>query len=203
MTDFCVGQITVEESLRPEHGVLRVASLSITSDARVAAERIVQQARAEADALTQEARGNAENAVREAEQKVLQRANELLTNLKQTNELFLQHAQSMVVDLAQCLFDRLVMETTPRDRIEAAFKRVHSEGASSAVNAVLRVHPEDFDLLPALEWEVKADPAMARGVCRLEAGNGEWCADFSAAADALKAAFQQAVQDLPGNEEPS
>jgi flagellar biosynthesis/type III secretory pathway protein FliH len=203
MTAFCVETITPETSLRAEYGVLRVKALAITSDARLAADRIVEQARAEAENLLQQARDEARVLMQEAEQEVLQRADQLLRSLEETNETFLLRAQDTIVDLAQGLFDRLVLEATPREQIEAALKRVMREAPPKLVNPVLRVHPDDAGLLPAVEWEVKPDASLSRGVCRLEASSGEWCADFNAAVAALTAAFTQAVEESGGGAEPT
>jgi flagellar biosynthesis/type III secretory pathway protein FliH len=203
MSAFCIDTITVDASLRPENGILRVPSLAVTRDAQVAAQRILQQARTDADTLSETAREEARHAVENAERESLRNAGQLLKVLEKANETFLMRTQDMIVDLAQGLFDRLVLEATPRERIEAALRRVQHEAPSKLAVAVLRVHPEDVELLPELEWEVKTDPTMARGVCRLEASGGEWCADFNAAVAALKSAFAQAVQDAGGDADAS
>lgn len=195
MTDFCVDTITLEANLRAEHGVLRVASLAVTSDARLAADMILQQARNEAEIVLQQARDDAQRLTQEAEKQTLQRADQLLQALEQANATFLLRAQDTIMELAQGLFDRLVMATTPREQIEAALKRVLREAPTKLVNPTLRVHPDDAGLLPAVEWEVKPDPSLSRGVCRLEASAGEWCADFSAAVAALKSAFAHAAEE--------
>jgi type III secretion protein L len=195
MTAFCIDTITSDAGLRAEHGVLRANALTVTTDARALAARIVEEARAEAEALKQEASAAARQLTQDAETQTLQRAEQLLQALGQAHETFLQHAQSMVVDLAQGLFDRLVLEATPREKIEAVFRRVQQEAPSRMVNPLLRVHPDDFSLIPSTEWEVKADASMQRGVCRLEASGGEWRADFDASVAALKSAFAAAVME--------
>jgi flagellar biosynthesis/type III secretory pathway protein FliH len=196
MTAFCVDTITPEANLRAEHGVLRVASLAVTSDARLAADRILENARAEAEIVLQQAREDAQRLAQAVEQQTLLRAEQLLQVLEQANATFLVRAQDTIVDLAQGLFERLIMATTPREQIEAALKRVLREAPPKLVNPVLRVHPDDAGLIPAVEWEVKPDPSLSRGTCRLEASAGEWCADFSAAVAALKSAFAHAVEEL-------
>jgi len=201
MTAFCVDTIVIEAGWRPEHGVMRQESLAVMADARAAAENILERARADAEAIRQAARDEAARAVHDTERETLERARELLGRLEQANATFLLRAQDMVVDLAKSLFDRLVLDVTPRRRIESALKRVQREAPAEPAGALLRVHPADVELLPEIEWEIKPDAAMERGVCRLEAGNGEWRADFNAAAAALKAAFEQAVREPDGKDE--
>jgi flagellar biosynthesis/type III secretory pathway protein FliH len=195
MSAFCVDTITHEANLRPEHGVLRDASLAVTSDARLAANRIVESARAEAHMLLQQAHAEAQRLAQEAEQQTLQRADQLLKALEHANATFLLRAQDTIVELATGLFDRLMMDATPRERIEAALRRVLHEAPPKLVEPLLRVHPDDAELVPAVEWAVKPDPSLTRGTCRLEASDGEWCADFSAAILALKSAFARAVEE--------
>ncbi|OGB25921.1 MAG: hypothetical protein A3I66_12055 [Burkholderiales bacterium RIFCSPLOWO2_02_FULL_57_36] len=199
MSDFCIEALTPERNLRADHGILRIAALAVTSDARAAADQIMQRAQAQADALLADARVDAQQAVQQAEQATLQRADQLLQALQQTHATFLDRAQEMVLDLAQGLFDRLVIETTPRERIEAALKRVLLEAPPRLVDPLLRVHPDDADLLPAVEWDVKPDPSLSRGMCRLEASHGLWCVDFSAAVTALKAALTRAAGNAAAN----
>lgn len=205
MSDFCIDTIQPAATLRPDNGVLRIDALRVTADASLAAERIVKNARAEADTLLNEARveaqrmaqdaqGEAQRLTRDLEQQTLQRAEQLLQALEKTNSTFLQRAQDMIVDLAQGLFDRMVMDTTPREKIEAALKRVLHEAPSKLVSPVLRVHPDDVELVPQVEWEIKPDSSMPRGVCRLEASGGQWNADFGAAVEALRSAFTRAVE---------
>lgn len=195
MTDFCVDMITPEASLRAEHGILRAEALAVTGDARLAADRIVQQARADADNILEEAKADAERLTQETQRQTLQRADQLLKALERANETFLLRAQDTIVNLAQSLFDQLVVAATPREKVEAALRRVLREAPTKLVNPMLRVHPDDAEFIPAVEWEIKPDPSLSPGVCRLEAAGGEWCADFSAAVAALKAAFAHAVEE--------
>lgn len=197
---FCTDTITIDDSLRAEHGVLRVAALAVTADAREAAQRILDDARAQASALLQQAQHDASQRTREAEEQTMQRAAQLLQSLEQANASFLDHAQGLVVELAQGLFDRLVMDATPREKLEAALKRVLKEAPPKLVNALLRVHPDDVELLPAVDWDVKQDASLAPGTCLLQADSGEWRADFSAAVDALKEGFTRALQTDEGDQ---
>lgn len=199
MADFCVETIDCEQSLRPEHGILRVASLAVTSDARSAADRIAQEARAEADALLKQAQEQAQDEVRRAEQQTLERAAQLLQTLEQAHARLLQRSRDIVISVAQGLFERLVMDTTPRERVDAAIKRLLQEAQPGLANAVLRLHPDDIPLAPEVEWEVKPDAGLARGTCRLEASNGEWSADFAAAVSSLKTALDGAALGAHAN----
>jgi flagellar biosynthesis/type III secretory pathway protein FliH len=195
MNDFCVDSITAEPDLRAADGVLRAGSRRITVDAGVVARRIVQDAHDEAEAMLRRSAQEAKRATEEAEQDAIARAHGLLQALEQANATLLLRGQDIIVGLAQRLFDQLVMDTAPRERIEATLKRVLEEAPSKLVNPVLRVHPDDFGLLPAVDWDIKADPSLTPGTCRLEAATGEWCADFSAAVTALKAAFERGVAE--------
>lgn len=200
MNGFCVDILVPQACLRADHGVLRDAALRVTADAGAAAEQIRDGASAEAAAMLDAARSGAEamlsaarsearQAVQAAEQQTLERAGQLLAMLQSTHDAFLAAAEATVLDLAQGLFERLVIELAPRERIAAAYQRVQLEAPRRLVAPLLRVHPDDIDLLPATEWDVKADPSMARGMCRLEAASGEWCVDFDAAVSSLKAAL--------------
>ncbi|MGZ3240066.1 MAG: FliH/SctL family protein, partial [Burkholderiaceae bacterium] len=173
MNQFCVDSLTPAPSLRPDHGLLRDAALVVTADAAAAADHIVESARAEAEAMLQAARSQAQQIAQAAEQQALERAQQLIATLQAAQASFLAGAESIVLDIVQGVFDRLVIDTTPRERIAAAYQRVQAEAPSRLVTPLLRVHPDDFDLLPSTDWEVKPDPAMARGRCRLEAASGE------------------------------
>jgi flagellar biosynthesis/type III secretory pathway protein FliH len=118
----------------------------------------------------------------------------LLQALQQAQDTVLERVEEIVTGLVQTLYDRVVMETTPQERIAAALRRVVQEAPPKLVDALLRVHPEDAALLPELDWPVKNDTTIARGACRLEASNGQWCANFDAAVTAVKAAFAQGVE---------
>ncbi len=197
MSRFCVEKITPEKNLRPQHGVLHIASLAVTSDARRAAEQIVQEARHEAEVILQNARIEAQQKVEETQQKTLKQADALLQALESAYGSFLEGAQDIVLDLTQALFDRLLAKMPPRKRIEVMLARLASEVPSKPVNAVLWVHPEDGDFLPEVEWDIKHDTAMPRGTCRLDASNGEWSVDFDAAVSALKVALMGAKDEAP------
>lgn len=194
MKAFCVASIHPDPELRADQGVLRSAALTVTVDARLLAERIVQQAHAEAQALLEGARIEAQQVVEAEQQKAFQQADHLLRTLKHANESFLDRAQDTIVELAQALFNRLVMDTAPQAQIEAAMRRIRQEAPAKLAGALLRVHPDDFELVPEAEWEVKADPSVSRGTCCLGADSGEWQADFNAGVNALRSAFEETVR---------
>ena len=196
MHDFCVAVLTPERTLRAEHGILRVAALAVTTDARMAAQQIVQCAQADADARLKRAEVDAQEMVQTAEQRTLERADAMLQALDRTQAVFLDRAQEMVLDLAQGLFDRLVAGMTQRERIEAALRHMLREAPPRLVDALLRVHPDDIAVLPPVEWDVKPDASLSPGTCRLEASNGAWRLDFSAAVAALKLALTRAAGDV-------
>jgi flagellar biosynthesis/type III secretory pathway protein FliH len=199
MSELCIDSITAEPDLRAANGVLRAESRRITADAGVVARRILQDAHDEADAVLRQATEEGKRVTEEAEEDAIVRTRGLLLALEQANATLLLRGQAIIIEIAQRLFDQLVMDTAPRERIEATLKRVLEEAPSKLVNPVLRVHPDDFGLVPSVEWEIKADSSLTPGTCRLEAATGEWCADFSAAVTALKAAFERGVAESTGS----
>jgi flagellar biosynthesis/type III secretory pathway protein FliH len=193
MTGFCVDSITPAPDLRALHGVLRGAGFRVTTDAGRVAERIEREAQEQADQLLDAARAEAARIASEAEREVFERARPLLEALEAMQGTLIERSQELVIDLTRNLFDRLVMQTTPREQIEAALRRVLQEAPPKLVEPLLKVHPEDVELLPAVDWSIKPDPNLARGACRLEASDGQWCANFDGAAEALRVAFADAV----------
>jgi flagellar biosynthesis/type III secretory pathway protein FliH len=215
MHSFCVDTITVNPHLRPRHGILHATGLPIANDARRAARLLTQQAQAGADAMLNEARNGADDILAQARdeagrlladareqasklsaaerQKVAVQAAELLQVLEQANRTILDQVEDLAASLARTLFDRLVMETTPHERIAASLRRVLQEAPPKLADALLRVHPDDVALLPPVDWPLKADMALARGACRLEAASGQWCAGFDVAVQDLTAAFTQGI----------
>lgn len=194
MNDFCVAKITTETLLRADHGLWRADALTLTRDARVAAEHILDDARREAERLRLQAAAEALNAVRAAEQQALKNMTALLQQLEQRHAQLLDGAQALAVDLTLALFERALAETTPRERIAASCRRLLQEAPRTLAQPVLYLHPEDSPLAPPeLAWERKLDATLARGACRLEAGGGEWRADFAAGAAALSVAFGSAA----------
>jgi flagellar biosynthesis/type III secretory pathway protein FliH len=187
--------IATDPRWRARHGILKVGALTVTTDANAIAKHIVQDARDQADAILHDAKALAQELALQAEADAVKRAAGLLEALKLANSTFLDRAEDIIVDLAQQLFDHLVMKTTPRKQIETSLRRLRCEAPPRLVAAVLRVHPDDIPLLPEMEWEVKRDSSIVRGVCLLEAANGEWHADFGAAVEAVRAAFIDAVRN--------
>lgn len=185
MNEFCVERVAPHKTLRPHHGVLRAASFAITSDAQEAARRIVQQARDEADRIRAVAEEQAKRQAHFTQQKAIGDADILLRALDGAYDTFIGRAQDIVLELAQAMFDKLLIKTPPRKRMEAMLAMLAREVPAKPVDAVLRVHPDDAELLPELEWPVKHDAAMARGACRLETANGQWTVNFDAAVSAL------------------
>jgi flagellar biosynthesis/type III secretory pathway protein FliH len=194
MTGFCVEKIAADERLRPAGGILRSEELTVISDARVLAGHIVQEARDKAEGILAQAQSRAKELEQSAESQVFERASELLAGLDEAGATVADRVAGTVVDLVMSLFDRLLLQTTPRKRIEASLKRLLRETPPKLMDAVLRVHPDDVSLLPEVDWEVKRDDMLARGACRLEAASGEWHADFDGAVNALRNAFYSAVE---------
>lgn len=199
MTSFCVDTVSVPEMLRAQHGVLRVSSLQITSDATAAARKIIEEAHAEARNVQEQAYRDAEAVVNDAELQVLEQSRQLFQALEKERDTFLERGKDLIIDLACAVFERLVMEMSQREKVAAALKRVMAEAPRRLINPVLRVHPSDVQCLPALEWDIKEDDTLSPGSCKLTAGNGEWCVDFDAAVTSLKAAFASFTAAAPSS----
>lgn len=163
--------------------------------AEAEAAQVREAAETEAREVRQAAQAEAQHMTAAEQQRVLEQSGALLDGLKEACGAIVTRVDDIAIELAQKLFDRLVSEVTPRERIAAALKCVILEAPPKLVDSLLRVHPEDVDLLPEVDWPVKPDPSITRGACRLEATNGQWCANFDAAIDALKRAFQQGVHE--------
>lgn len=197
MNAFCVETLTMPPQLRAEHGVLRAPALQVSTDAQRAANQLLDDSRRQAAAITAAAHAAARVAVRQEQERTAVTADALLRTLKQSRALLLDRAEDVVLELATQLFERLLLEIGPRERLAAMLRRVRQEAPSRLVSAVLRVHPDDAVLISDgdCEWEVKPDPALAPGTCKLEAASGEWQAGFELAREALLAAL---VELRPG-----
>lgn len=178
MNPFCVARVTPPPELLAIDGVLRAADLATTADAHALAARIVAAAEAERQAM-----------LAASQAQVLAEGAALLDGLRAAAASVGEQAGDIVTAMASQLFDRLVLETTPQQRVAASYRRVLLEAPPRLVNAVLRLHPDEMDLVEGCEWPLKADAALAQGACRLEADSGQWRADFQAAAAALKQVF--------------
>jgi len=199
MKPFCVAKLTPGSDLRARDGVLTDGALAVTLEAGEAATRMVQRAQDEADALRERGQADARQAVLEAQSEALRAADAMLAAMRSAQEDFLLRAEEIVIDLAQQVFARLASATAPREKIEAALRMVQKEAPHNLIAPVLRVHPDDMELLPPLEWPVKSTPTLARGACRLEAGNGEWSVAYDAAVDALNMALADIRQSANGH----
>lgn len=194
MTAFCKARLDPDPRLEPLHGILRGTAIARTADAELLARQIVEQGRQEAQQLLAAARDEARQAVHQAQAQVLEQAMRLQQGMDAAMADFLGQAQEMVAELAATLYDQLVLETTARDKVTAGCRRLLREAPPKLVNAVLRLHPQDMPAPPGLPWPCESDDRLQPGTCRLEADSGEWRADFTAAAAALR----QALAGLPG-----
>lgn len=193
MNDFCVERLSVPAIVRAEHGVLRPQALRVSADAGQAAARLLEQARAEAGLILEQARLEADQAVRQQRQDVAGQATQLLQGLQQARQDMLARMENLVVELALEVYDRLLLELTPRERVAAMFRRVQQEAPGKLVEPVLWLHPDELALAPDSAWERKADARLAAGTCRLEAASGEWRAEFLLASAELRAAIALAA----------
>ncbi len=197
MNDFCVSRISLPANLRPKYGILSSEALLVTTDAQISAEHILRQAQLQAEHVMNQMHIQAEQKVRQQEQMVASQATHFLEVLQQAYVLMVNQVQDVVVELTQKMFDRLVLETTPRERIEAMFRRIRQEVPGNLVSAVAWVHPDDLGLVPESVWEVKVNPDMEPGTCKLEATNGEWRVDFTLASLSLRKALGDTHQLFP------
>ncbi|NQE46994.1 HrpE/YscL family type III secretion apparatus protein [Herbaspirillum rubrisubalbicans] len=186
MSDFAVQRVTLPDHLRPANGVLRLTGLTVTSDAAQLAAQMLAQAREEAARVREQVAEEAGQAVMRQQQEVAQQGAALLEGLRQAQHDMLERIEEVVVDLAQEVMERLLLELTPRERITAMLRRVRQEAPPKLHEAVLWVHPDDQPLLAASPWEMQTDSALAPGSCRLEAASGEWRSDFALAVQALR-----------------
>jgi|GEM_PF-953045 len=173
----------------------RAQGESELATARAQAQQELDTARSEAQRVLDDAYAQAQQLAGAEQQRVLEQAAELLELLEQAGAAIVERVEDTALELTQKLFDKLVSEVTPRERLAAALKHVLQEAPPKLVDPLLRVHPDDVELLPEVEWPVKGDPSIARGACRLEAASGQWCAAFDAAVEALTAALRQGVEE--------
>jgi len=191
MTTFCVARLAPAAALLATDGVMRAADIGATNDAQALAARIVAAAQEERVAMLAAAAEEARLALAGAQAQVLAEGTALLDGLRAATDDLCTRAEDIVTGMALQLFERLVLETTPRERVAAGYRRLLQEAPPKLVNAVLRLHPDELAVAEGWEWPVKADATLPRGACRLEADSGQWRADFSAAAAALSDALSE------------
>lgn len=189
LSTFCAARLEPSPGLLAADGVLRAADLGATADARALAARIVAEAQAERAAMLAVAAEQSQLSTAAAQAQVLAEGAALLDALRAAADGLCERAEDIVTGLALQLFDRLMLDTTPQQRVAASYRRLLQEAPPRLVNAVLRMHPDELALAEGWEWPVKADATLPPGACRLEADSGQWRADFHAAAEALSRAF--------------
>lgn len=201
MSGFCREKIDVDHRLRPAAGILRGQAVEATARVQILAAQILDEARAEAERIRAEAGEQARRLGEAAEADAIRRAAGLIAGLERAGEAVAQRSRGLIVDLVLRMYDHLVMQSTPRKRIETSLGRLLREVPPRLVDAVLHVHPDDASLLPEVSWAVKPDASLPRGACRLEAASGEWESDFTAAAGAIRAVFADAFMPETASEE--
>lgn len=209
MSNFCVASVQVDERMRGEHGVLHAHSLFLSRQTRELTSQLMAEAEQDREALLAQAHDETEQmladaqragdeAVEQAQVRVIEQADQLFATLDSALAQVNDGIRPLVVSLALELFDRLVLETTPEERIASAYRRLLSEVPLKLVDAVLKVHPDELaiyeTILPAPRWTLQPDISIARGACRVDANSGEWSAGFDLAAQALRAAFAHATE---------
>ncbi|MBB5391343.1 FliH/SctL family protein [Herbaspirillum sp. SJZ099] len=200
MNSFCVAALHMPPGLRARQGVVRSDAFFITDDAGLAAQHLLATARAQADGILAHARAEADSAVRREQERVAEEAGRMLALLQQMQDGVLDEAAGLAIELARRIFDRLVLDTTPQERLEAACRRVLEEAPPKLNAAVAWMHPDDaagIDGTAGLPWEIKGDKRLQPGTCRLEASNGEWRAEFGLASEALRASLAQFIPAAP------
>lgn len=190
MRDFCAEKVSLEKGLRSMHGVVLLGDIAVLNDARSLAEQIIAHAQEQAAMMLSRADEQVRDMTSKAEKDVLTEAESLIGNLNNAQNDLIGKARDVIVDVALALFDRLLVDVSPREKLEASIKRIVSEAPPRLVQAVLFVHPDEKSLVPETDWECKEDRSLPLGCCRLEASSGEWRADFSAAVESLKVSLK-------------
>ncbi len=177
-------------------------------EARARAERILDEARAQADAILVCARADASEAVSAAVRDADERASAQLAArwlaLRQNEQEMLEHDADRLVPLAVALAERLLgasLELNPE--LIAQLARGVIDEARGARRAVVDAHPLDAATLgrhlthaglDAKSFEVREDPALARGELRLHTDVGtidaRLATRFDRLADALRSALR-------------
>ncbi|GAA4031360.1 HrpE/YscL family type III secretion apparatus protein [Actimicrobium antarcticum] len=192
---FCIDTIAHDAALRPDHGLLRIAALCVTSDADANARRLHDEARAAADTILQEAHQQTRQITERAEQQALERMRGFMAAFDTQYAAFSERSQALVIRLALGLFDRLILSITDRERVESLVKRLALEAPAKLSEAMLHLHPSDMAHLPNPEWPVKADTEMAPGTALLVASSGEWRMEFDVAVATLKSTLQRVADE--------
>ena len=189
--NFCVEKIAIDAGLRADQGLLRHATVQVTSDAASCAQRLLEEAHSKAHAIEQEAQQRADAIIIDAEQRTIEAMREYLNAFDTQYTSFMQRAQPLVIQLAMGLFDQLVLSLSDRERIAVLATRLAHEAPTKLSEAMLHLHPSDVAALPESEWPIKADSSLTPGTAVLIASSGEWRMDFSVAVDTLKTALQR------------
>ena len=192
---FCGQKITIDESLRPDQGLLRMAALKVTADAHACAQTLLDTARASADQIAQQARQHAEAVAAQTEQRTIDTFRNYQESFDKQYAGFMQRAQPLIIELALGLFDQLVLSMNERERVTVLATRLAREAPTKLDEAMLHLHPSDVAHLPEPEWPVKPDTSLTPGTAVLIASSGEWRMDFSVAVDTLKNSMRRHQYD--------
>lgn len=194
---FCIDTIQHDAALRPDHGILRVAALAVTTDAHANAQRILNEARNAADDLLARAQQQARQILDDAEQQSVERLRNYLAAFDAQYAAFAGRSRTLVIRLALDLFDRMILSISDRERIESLAKRLALEAPAKLSEALLHLHPSDVAHLSDPEWPVKADPDLQPGTALLVATSGEWRMEFNIAIAALKTTLEKQIAPPP------
>ncbi|WP_426162381.1 HrpE/YscL family type III secretion apparatus protein [Pseudoduganella sp. R-34] len=171
--------------------------------AQVEAEAIRAAAYDDADAVRAAAADDALALKQEASQMVWREAHALLEELRGQRAALQTEAGRMLARLARTALRRLLLEVPPGWPAVSSVRLVLREwrAAAGTSQAVLRVHAQDYDSLPAElrsgdAWQSVADASVASGTCVLTAGGSELSANFSASVSSLVAALGRHAGDI-------
>ncbi|MCH8621985.1 FliH/SctL family protein [Undibacterium sp. TS12] len=186
MKQFCRDQIRTDPRLRAEQGILKSADMLQIIRAQDMAGQIVAEARVKTLQARQQALEECQALLDQKKLQCQQGAMALLQALKDERERFFSEAGELVLTLVRAMFDRLVGECTPKERLLAALRHVMQEMPPDLHAPVLKVHPADLEHLSDQQWEVQADVRLTPGSCSLETATGVWHVDFALAVEELR-----------------
>lgn len=186
MTQFCKDQVRTDSRLRAEHGILKNADILQIVRAQDMAEKLVAEARVKTLQAHQRALEECQTLLEQKRLQCQQDVAALLQALKEERENFFAESGKLMLTLVRAMFDRLVGECTPEERLRAALHHVMQDMPACLQMPVLKVHPADIEHLPDPHWEVQTDTRLTPGSCRLETATGVWHVDFALAAEELR-----------------
>ncbi|MBF2053960.1 MAG: hypothetical protein IGS03_10930 [Candidatus Sericytochromatia bacterium] len=178
----------------------RTQSAQLLNEAQQKIVQITQQA--EQQGLEQgRASGQAET------RRALQQAQQILQAAQADRERLLQASEGEMVQLVLQIVRKILrIEPIINEQVLIKVVRAALERLGKQVNVVIRVHPEDLELLHfsllqledlALEIELMPDPAIEPGGCRVVSAAGEIDATLQTQFEAVARSFLQLASEPP------